>query len=164
MKSFQARALITKRKPDDILIASPKKKNHRSQIYNAKISETIKQAINRLWVTACKKVLRMLSQEQSSSEPRPEASGCNNGTDAAAAAAAFRSGEGSEEFLSTGRTGRRNAMPDILGQHAETATGDLPQKLEALTTGWYNTLFFFSFSFHLENFVSRKILEAVKRH
>ncbi|XP_058803301.1 uncharacterized protein LOC131671117, partial [Phymastichus coffea] len=86
-------------------------------------------------VQVCKKVLRMLSQEQSSGEPRPEASGatagCSNGAEAAAA---FITGEGSEEFLSTGRTGRRNAMPDILGQHAETATGDLPQKLEALTT------------------------------
>ncbi|KAL7303888.1 hypothetical protein TKK_0004009 [Trichogramma kaykai] len=48
--------------------------------------------------------------------------------------APFHNGEGSEEFLSTGRTGRRNALHDILGEHAETATADLPEKLGALTT------------------------------
>ncbi|KAF4521471.1 hypothetical protein B566_EDAN001768 [Ephemera danica] len=34
------------------------------------------------------------------------------------------------DFLTTGRTGRRNAMPDILGEHASESTGDLPERLE----------------------------------
>ncbi|EEB17795.1 cAMP-dependent protein kinase inhibitor beta, putative [Pediculus humanus corporis] len=38
------------------------------------------------------------------------------------------------EFLVTGRTGRRNAMPDILGPNATVTSSDLPQKLEMLTT------------------------------
>lgn len=38
------------------------------------------------------------------------------------------------EFLVTGRTGRRNAMADILGQNANTSSGDLPERLESLTT------------------------------
>ncbi|XP_066583622.1 uncharacterized protein [Prorops nasuta] len=42
--------------------------------------------------------------------------------------------DNSKEFLSSGRTGRRNALPDILGQHAGTGTADLPARLEALTT------------------------------
>lgn len=39
-----------------------------------------------------------------------------------------------DEFLNTGRIGRRNAMPDILDEHCETTTADLPLKLSALTT------------------------------
>ncbi|CAH1175782.1 unnamed protein product [Phaedon cochleariae] len=39
-----------------------------------------------------------------------------------------------QEFLSTGRTGRRNAMPDILGQHAHVTSSDLSTKLQTLTT------------------------------
>lgn len=38
------------------------------------------------------------------------------------------------EFFNTGRVGRRNAMPDILGQHCRTTTADLPDQLSALTT------------------------------
>lgn len=38
------------------------------------------------------------------------------------------------EFFNTGRVGRRNAMPDILGSHAATSTADLPDQLSALTT------------------------------
>lgn len=37
------------------------------------------------------------------------------------------------EFLSTGRTGRRNAVTNI-NQNANTGTADLPEKLQALTT------------------------------
>lgn len=37
------------------------------------------------------------------------------------------------DFLTTGRTGRRNAMPDILNEHAKSSTADLPEKLEQLT-------------------------------
>ncbi|CAH0600194.1 unnamed protein product [Chrysodeixis includens] len=39
-----------------------------------------------------------------------------------------------KEFLETGRTGRRNAMPDILHpQGAEVSTADLPSRLQQLT-------------------------------
>lgn len=38
------------------------------------------------------------------------------------------------EFFNTGRVGRRNAMPDILGQHCRTTTADLPDQLSALST------------------------------
>lgn len=39
------------------------------------------------------------------------------------------------EFLETGRTGRRNAMPDILHpQGAEMTTADLPSRLQQLAT------------------------------
>lgn len=40
-----------------------------------------------------------------------------------------------KEFLETGRTGRRNAMPDILHpQGAEISTADLPSRLQQLVT------------------------------
>lgn len=52
-----------------------------------------------------------------------------------------KKGEGSaadqiqDEFYNTGRIGRRNAMPDILGNNAAASSGaDLPLKLSALTT------------------------------
>lgn len=38
------------------------------------------------------------------------------------------------EFYNTGRIGRRNALPDILGQHCTTTTADLPTQMGALTT------------------------------
>lgn len=46
----------------------------------------------------------------------------------------YENGDGSKEFLSTGRTGRRNALPDILGRHAETGLSDLPNRFEELST------------------------------
>lgn len=39
-----------------------------------------------------------------------------------------------EEFYSSGRTGRRNALPDILGENAHVTSSDLPARLQALTT------------------------------
>ncbi|XP_023727807.1 uncharacterized protein LOC111875642 isoform X1 [Cryptotermes secundus] len=39
-----------------------------------------------------------------------------------------------EAFLSTGRTGRRNALADIRGEHAATSTSSLPECLEKLST------------------------------
>lgn len=39
-----------------------------------------------------------------------------------------------EDFLTTGRTGRRNAMADILGEHAATGSGDLSERMEGLST------------------------------
>lgn len=38
------------------------------------------------------------------------------------------------EFFNTGRIGRRNALPDILGYNSTTTTADLPDRLSALTT------------------------------
>lgn len=38
------------------------------------------------------------------------------------------------EFFNTGRVGRRNALPDILGSNATVSTADLPDQLSALTT------------------------------
>lgn len=38
------------------------------------------------------------------------------------------------EFFNTGRVGRRNALPDILSNHATVSTADLPDQLSALTT------------------------------
>lgn len=39
-----------------------------------------------------------------------------------------------KDFLSSGRTGRRNALPDILGEHALVTSSDLPARLQGLTT------------------------------
>lgn len=37
------------------------------------------------------------------------------------------------DFASSGRAGRRNALPDILGSPAGSETSDLPQKLAELS-------------------------------
>ncbi|XP_066563633.1 cAMP-dependent protein kinase inhibitor beta [Amia ocellicauda] len=37
------------------------------------------------------------------------------------------------DFAATGRTGRRNALPDILGSPAGAGTSDLPDKLSELS-------------------------------
>ncbi|XP_046667838.1 cAMP-dependent protein kinase inhibitor beta-like [Homalodisca vitripennis] len=39
-----------------------------------------------------------------------------------------------QDFLTTGRAGRRNALPDILGEHALVSTSDLPDRLQGLST------------------------------
>lgn len=59
------------------------------------------------------------------------------------------------EFLETGRTGRRNAMPDILHpQGAEVSTADLPSRLQQLvTTGNFVVMFCF---FNLGNATGRE--------
>ncbi|KAI4473310.1 hypothetical protein M0804_015403 [Polistes exclamans] len=41
---------------------------------------------------------------------------------------------GTKAFLSTGRTGRRNALPDIHGKHAATSISDLPDRFGELST------------------------------
>nr|KAF7417269.1 hypothetical protein H0235_011800 [Vespula pensylvanica] len=41
---------------------------------------------------------------------------------------------GAKAFLSTGRTGRRNALPDIHGRHAATSISDLPDRFGELST------------------------------
>lgn len=38
------------------------------------------------------------------------------------------------DFFNTGRIGRRNALPDILGQNSTTSVADLPARLSGLTT------------------------------
>ena len=83
--------------------------------------------------------LKMLSQAETDVNPESvaglkEPDSSKAGTSGAVTPGAVINGEGSEEFLSTGRTGRRNAMPDILGEHMETGTADLPEKFESLST------------------------------
>lgn len=39
------------------------------------------------------------------------------------------------DFAATGRTGRRNALPDILGSTAGSGATDLPNKLAELSVG-----------------------------
>lgn len=39
-----------------------------------------------------------------------------------------------KDFLASGRTGRRNALPDILSEHALVTSSDLPGRLQGLTT------------------------------
>lgn len=39
-----------------------------------------------------------------------------------------------KDFQSTGRTGRRNAMADVLGANKDISTSDLPLQLEKLST------------------------------
>ncbi|XP_066533607.1 cAMP-dependent protein kinase inhibitor beta [Hoplias malabaricus] len=39
------------------------------------------------------------------------------------------------DFAATGRTGRRNAMPDILGSNAGPGASELPNKLAELSVG-----------------------------
>ncbi|KAK7601672.1 hypothetical protein V9T40_009113 [Parthenolecanium corni] len=43
-------------------------------------------------------------------------------------------GDIEKDFQSTGRTGRRNALADVLGAHKDVSTSDLPLKLEKLST------------------------------
>lgn len=46
-----------------------------------------------------------------------------------------KTADGQDEFYNTSRVGRRNAMPDILGNHnLTTSAADLPDQLSALTT------------------------------
>uniref|UniRef100_A0A340TB90 Uncharacterized protein n=1 Tax=Anopheles merus TaxID=30066 RepID=A0A340TB90_ANOME len=59
------------------------------------------------------------------------------GTGAAAAAAVGGEGTSDEyhhQFYNTGRIGRRNALPDILGTHCTTTTADLSSQLGSLST------------------------------
>ena len=84
---------------------------------------------NSLLYFLCVSALRMLSEKRAEADVEDEVVGSSS-----AVTPGYSNGEGSKEFLSTGRTGRRNAMPDILGQHAETGTADLPSRLEQLTT------------------------------
>ena len=89
-------------------------------------------------------VLRMLSQKHlqvesegesgASSSKSVEGEDGGDGNSGAVTPESYASGEGSKKFPSSGRTGRRNAMPNIFGQHVDTGTSDLSTRLEALTT------------------------------
>ena len=58
-----------------------------------------------------------------------------------------------DEFYNTGRIGRRNAMPDILGNNCTASSGgDLPLKLSALTTNG-KTLIFLIIKFESSSFL-----------
>lgn len=65
----------------------------------------------------------------------PGATGNGSGTYARGTRAptAYETDERAKEFLSTGRTGRRNALTEILSHHAETGMLDLPDRFEELT-------------------------------
>jgi len=86
-------------------------------------------------------VLRMLTPRRAGPVGNPEEIG--NGPDDKSASNAsgsitpggsYENGDNSKEFQSTGRTGRRNALPDILGRHAETGLSDLSDRFEELST------------------------------
>jgi len=48
---------------------------------------------------------------------------------------------GLEEFIAAGRTGRRNAMPDILhSNHASVGTGGLAEEMDKLNCAGTNKL------------------------
>ena len=50
-------------------------------------------------------------------------------------------GEEVDDFIATGRVGRRNALPDILNdKHAGTSTADLPDTLSKLTCSGMSTM------------------------
>ena len=50
-------------------------------------------------------------------------------------------GEEVDDFIASGRVGRRNALPDILDEkHAETSTASLPETLAKLSCS--GTFFF----------------------
>ncbi|XP_016912280.1 uncharacterized protein LOC107997874 isoform X1 [Apis cerana] len=65
----------------------------------------------------------------------PGATGNGSGTYARGTRAptTYETDERAKEFLSTGRTGRRNALTEILSHHAETGILDLPDRFEELT-------------------------------
>ncbi|XP_046606703.1 uncharacterized protein LOC124298570 isoform X1 [Neodiprion virginianus] len=79
-------------------------------------------------------VLKMQPRKQPKSDQEAQSVASDGVSSGAVSPGAVPNGETSKQFLSTGRTGRRNALPDILGHHADTDTADLPSRLEALTT------------------------------
>jgi cAMP-dependent protein kinase inhibitor len=71
-----------------------------------------------------------------------------------------------DEFYNTGRIGRRNAMPDILGNNCTASSGgDLPLKLSALTTNGELTVALtssFSVTYRQINFQSHHPVRLMK--
>jgi len=81
------------------------------------------------------------AQQQSSADTTPK-----NGNE--------KGDEFQDEFYTSGRIGRRNAMPDILGKNCTASSGgDLPLKLSALTTNGNRPLTYSIISF-LSDFVT----------
>ncbi|XP_018346001.1 PREDICTED: uncharacterized protein LOC108750773 [Trachymyrmex septentrionalis] len=86
------------------------------------------------------KVLRMLTPRRAEVGPEEIGDGPGDkGTSSATSGSvtpggSYENGDNSKEFLSTGRTGRRNALPNILGRHAETGLSDLSDRFEELST------------------------------
>ncbi|XP_022919210.1 uncharacterized protein [Onthophagus taurus] len=76
------------------------------------------------------KVLKMLAVM----EKQQSASSSSTTSGSSSTAISPENGAHAKEFLSSGRTGRRNAMPNILGEHAVVSSSDLPGRLQALTT------------------------------
>ncbi|KYN18773.1 hypothetical protein ALC57_08931, partial [Trachymyrmex cornetzi] len=85
-------------------------------------------------------VLRMLTPRRAEVGPEeigdgPGDKGTSNATSGSVTpGGSYENGDNSKEFLSTGRTGRRNALPNILGRHAETGLSDLSDRFEELST------------------------------
>ncbi|XP_026829141.1 uncharacterized protein LOC113562830 isoform X1 [Ooceraea biroi] len=88
------------------------------------------------------KVLRMLSPRRAGSVgpeeigDGPSDKGASGGATSGSVTpgGSYENGDNSKEFQLTGRTGRRNALPDILGRHAETGLSDLSDRFEELST------------------------------
>lgn len=64
----------------------------------------------------------------------PDDKSASNASGSITPGGSYENGDNSKEFQSTGRTGRRNALPDILGRHAETGLSDLSDRFEELST------------------------------
>ncbi|EZA53532.1 hypothetical protein X777_07000, partial [Ooceraea biroi] len=87
-------------------------------------------------------VLRMLSPRRAGSVgpeeigDGPSDKGASGGATSGSVTpgGSYENGDNSKEFQLTGRTGRRNALPDILGRHAETGLSDLSDRFEELST------------------------------
>lgn len=60
--------------------------------------------------------------------------GANGAASGSVTPGSYENTEGSKEFMSTGRTGRRNALPNILGRHAKTGLSDLSDRFGELST------------------------------
>lgn len=76
------------------------------------------------------KVLKMFSPRRSGSD----GAGSSKAGDGTIPGTRVEDESGTQEFLSTGRTGRRNALADILGRHAATGISDLSDRFRELST------------------------------
>ncbi|XP_048514528.1 uncharacterized protein LOC125501782 [Athalia rosae] len=112
------------------------KQQQRHEAGSAKVQATSIKSRSR---KCCRPQRRLSRAQVLKMQPRKpsmtDTGGSSSGTgDNDAVSPGVPNGETSKKFLSTGRTGRRNALPDILGHHADTDTADLPSRLEGLTT------------------------------
>jgi cAMP-dependent protein kinase inhibitor len=90
-------------------------------------------------VSAVIRAISAMDKEKTQPQQQPAVDGtAKNGSGA--------SDQFQDEFYTTGRIGRRNAMPDILGNNCTASSGaDLPLKLSALTTNgnYFCTVFIY---------------------